>query len=127
MCQPCAMGNKGPSRAVARAGPSRATCPTMCILWLAGWLEWVVFVFEGGPADIDVVLELSPKDVGLISIYDPEEGSPDDWLYYSDQQDASGAVVLENIQLPEAEHYIWIRDVLNDGADYSLTISEVAP
>ncbi|MEM7112769.1 MAG: serine/threonine-protein kinase [Chloroflexota bacterium] len=85
-----------------------------------------VFVFEDGPADVDVILELSPKDVGVISIYEPEDGSPDDWLYYSDQQDSLGMIVLENIELPAAAHYIWIRDVMNDGADFSLTLSEVA-
>lgn len=78
-----------------------------------------VFLFDEGPATVDVVLEMSSGDQPLLIAY--RAGLP---LMSADQTDADGRVALRNLVVDESAYRFLIRDQANDGANYQITMVE---
>jgi len=78
-----------------------------------------VFLFAGGPATVDVVLEMSRDDLPLLTAY--RAGLP---LMSADQPDANGRVTLRNLVVDASTYRFLVRDQANDGANYRITVTE---
>ncbi len=80
-----------------------------------------VWLFNDGPATINITLEVGPRDRGLLMLFDEFNGQ----LGYIDTPDADGKLRLENILIPDESNYmIVVRDANNDGTQYTLTVEE---
>jgi len=78
-----------------------------------------IFLFDEGPATVDVVLEMDSDDQPLLTVY--RAGLP---IISEDQPEANGRITLRNLVVDDSTYRFLIRDQANDGANYQITVTE---
>ena len=80
-----------------------------------------VWVFSEGPAAVTIILDVGPFGGALIILKDPSGVD----RAYMDEQTRPGVTQLVNFSIPtEGDYTIWVRNVANEQADYTLTVQD---
>ena len=83
--------------------------------------EAAVWIFNQGPANVTITLDVGPFGSALIILKDPSGVD----RAYVDQQIRQGMTQLVNFSIPTSGDYtIWVRNQVNEPADYTLTVQD---
>ena len=83
--------------------------------------EAAIWIFNEGPANVTIILDVGPFGSALIILKDP--GGVE--RAYVDQQIRQGVTQLVNFNIPTSGDYtIWVRNQANEPADYTLTVQD---
>ena len=81
--------------------------------------EAAVWIFNEGPANVTITLDVGPFGSALIILKDPSGNE----RAYVDQQLRQGVTQLINFSIPTSGDYtIWVRNQANEPANYTLTV-----